>query len=718
MAQPVWVLSVDLQTKTATFQSGLADAARSARGAFGEIKSGAGEMGQGVEYSMGEARHSAMALAEIFGGHMPRMVAGFIASIGPLGAALEAAFPFLAIALGAALLIEHLVKLHEAGEKLTEDQTKFGLTVLNAFNQLDQKMLQAEIRADELRKDHLGALKHQLELIDQQSMSELIRTFEELAKAADQTFGDLKTSWYEMGVGSGGAKHALDEFHNEYNKLLLTGKEEEAGGLLKGTLDQAVKLRDLQADAIKTKPQQSWTGGQDYDKVTRFQAIMTDLKKSDLDITDKSVKSQQALVDALQAQVEVASRVSALKRLEDSNAKTTTSTTINDERNKHADAVLKYNAAVNRMMTDDDKQANADLQRREHEAIEITQDGSAGRLAAISAALQEEEAYGRQGTEFYASLVAERVALVHKMTQEEGRLQAEAGREAADNDLKMGELQLSALKQYFAMRDSSLRANIERETAEQIQLANAEFELKKKALQKEVSALDTGSQEYQNKLRALQDKERQLVQQHENELTQIKERATLERNRRILSAEDQFENSMARGMASALMGHETFAKMITSLGDQVASGMIENAVKSLIADDMTRERDAAFAARKAFMAGMQLPFPANIVAAPILAAGAFASVMAFSGGGIVPGVGLGDVVPSVLTPGEAVLPKGLTESLTRAGRSGSDGASHVTHVHFRPVVHALDSDGVDKVLTKHADKIQKHVSNAVRRMNK
>ncbi len=71
MAQPVWVLSVDLQTKTATFTSGLSDAARSARGSFNEIRDGAKEMSDGVRgasgqmnYSMMEARHSVMILAK------------------------------------------------------------------------------------------------------------------------------------------------------------------------------------------------------------------------------------------------------------------------------------------------------------------------------------------------------------------------------------------------------------------------------------------------------------------------------------------------------------------------------------------------------------------------------------------------------------------------------------------------------------------------------
>src|SRR5579862_4952519 len=120
MAQPVWVLSVDLTTKTATFTSGLADAAKGARSSFNDIKSGAQDMGRETSYSMMEARHGVMILGEEFGVHLPRALTSFIASLGPVGAAMEAAFPFLAIILGATLLLEHLSKLHAEGQKLTE----------------------------------------------------------------------------------------------------------------------------------------------------------------------------------------------------------------------------------------------------------------------------------------------------------------------------------------------------------------------------------------------------------------------------------------------------------------------------------------------------------------------------------------------------------------------------------------------------------------------
>ena len=201
MAQPVWVLSVDLQTKTATFQSGMADAAKSARGSFNDIKQGAGEMGRDVGANMGEARHGVMLLGEEFGVHLPRALTTFISSIGPIGAAMEAAFPFLAIIVGATLLIEHLAKVKEEGEKLTASQEHFGVVTANVLNQLDDKLLQAGIRADELNGDHLAALEKQLQLIDHQSLKELVQSFEELAKASDATMMLLKTSWYQVGSG-------------------------------------------------------------------------------------------------------------------------------------------------------------------------------------------------------------------------------------------------------------------------------------------------------------------------------------------------------------------------------------------------------------------------------------------------------------------------------------------------------------------------------------
>src|SRR4051812_32728408 len=122
--------------------------------------------------SMTEARHGVILLGEEFGVHLPRGVTSFLASLGPVSAVMEAAFPFLAILVGATLLIEHLVKLREEGRKLTESQVQFGSTVCTVLGNLDAKLLEAGIRTDELNHNHLAALNKQLELIDHQSMNE------------------------------------------------------------------------------------------------------------------------------------------------------------------------------------------------------------------------------------------------------------------------------------------------------------------------------------------------------------------------------------------------------------------------------------------------------------------------------------------------------------------------------------------------------------------
>ena len=83
-----------------------------------------------------------------------------------------------------------------------------------------------------------------------------------------------------------------------------------------------------------------------------------------------------------------------------------------------------------------------------------------------------------------------------------------------------------------------------------------------------------------------------------------------------------------------------------------------------------------------------------------------------------PGVGNRDSVPAMLTPGEAVLPKRLTDNLMHSNDRTSSGAQEV-HVHHHNTfnVHAMDSEGVDRVLEKHSDTFEKHFSNHVRKMN-
>jgi hypothetical protein len=112
------------------------------------------------------------------------------------------------------------------------------------------------------------------------------------------------------------------------------------------------------------------------------------------------------------------------------------------------------------------------------------------------------------------------------------------------------------------------------------------------------------------------------------------------------------------------------------------------------------------------------PWPIDM-GAPAFGATMLGAAMAFEYGGIVPGVTTGDSVPALLTPGEAVLPKSLTEGLQNAARSGNMGGSPEVHVHIHQTNHvqALDSEGVERVLNEHKDTLAQHFNDHVRRMN-
>jgi hypothetical protein len=325
-----------------------------------------------------------------------------------------------------------------------------------------------------------------------------------------------------------------------------------------------------------------------------------------------------------------------------------------------------------------------------------------------------------QSTSFYRELSTQKAEVVRKSAEEEAKQTAEGGKLMAEQTQKMGELTLAAQKESTALADSSRRMTAQQQMQQAITQANAEYALKLTGFAQEAAALDKSGKDYENKLTEIQNKQKQLVQEHENEITQIKDKATEEQNQKQLSALTQLENMTAQGLTQVLMRHQSFAAMMSSVGNQVVSGMMQTALKSMMTLDMDKEKQAASAARTMFLAGSKFPFPANIVAAPVMGAAAFASMMAFQDGGVVPGVGRGDIVPAMLAPGEGVVPGGVMDGLSKMARSGSMGGGDHFHVtaHFAPHVHAVDSDGVDTLLTKHAGKFQKHFEQTLRKMNK
>jgi hypothetical protein len=689
---------VDLQTRTATFQSGMSDAAKSANGAFKDIKKGAQDMAVETGHSMGEARHGIMLLGEEFGIHLPRGITSFLASLGPVAGIMEAAFPFLAIAVGATLLIEHLVKIHEEAEKAAESHVQFGIAANKAFEGLDDKLLRAGMEMDNLTGDHLGALKKELELIDHASLAELMSTFNIFDKAADATFAHLKASWYSIAAGSNGAKNALDDFKLQYEALLAQGKDKEASDLLAGTLQSAKESKKVMEQSASSMGM----GG----------------------FNEKQLTAQTSLIDALNAQVTAEGKINALKQAQDNLATAKTDKTMggeDDKKWKELAREAKQEADDAQKAWDEAyKAAVSKLQESEREKIEATEKGSKARLAAIDAAIKEEQSKGLQETGYYKSLLSERVNLTREMGEEEKRVKAESDREDAGFANKMDLLRLQAAEENALHALAMEQATDRERLAAALHFENEKYENQQQAYARDIAALDKTGRDYEVKLKQIQDRETELTQEHENKITAIKDQAAQQQQSKQQAAMQRMENGFAQGFLHVLEGHQSFASMMSTIGQQVVSSVIEQAIAEKTAGDSTKMSDAAHAARKMFIAGSNFPFPANIIAAPLLGATAFAAMMAFEQGGIVPGVGRGDTVPAMLTPGESVIPKRLTEQLSHAAQhGGGEGGSKTVHVHLHQTNHmsAIDGAGVESMLQNNAEQFTRHVHNELRKRN-
>ncbi len=194
----------------------------------------------------------------------------------------------------------------------------------------------------------------------------------------------------------------------------------------------------------------------------------------------------------------------------------------------------------------------------------------------------------------------------------------------------------------------------------------------------------------------------------------------------------QFTNSFSQGMAHSIVMGRGFGQTMQQVGAQflesMLSALIKYEIQSLITDRVrlasTVSTNAAASASSrasdsvnklsaaktaAAKAMTTVPFPFDLVVAPLV----FAAALSFETGGKIPG-GSG-AVPIIGHAGETVVTKALTDRVERSEGRGGAGAMHM---HYSPQVHALDSEGVDRVLTKHGTTFRRHVEAQIRQMNR
>jgi hypothetical protein len=407
-------------------------------------------MGTEVRGELNEARDTTELLGEAVGVRLPRAVGRFLADLPGVGTALNAAFGAFAIIFlieWVAKGIEKIVEMREETHKLELAQETFGAAVANSFGSLDEKLLSAQIKADELAGDHFGALKKELELIDHQSLAELEHQFQILASAADALFKQLETSWYTFNLGSKGAEAALKDFKAQYDLLLATNQKDKASDLLQGTKKSAEDVLTLmqQFQALSKFPTDTWeqTNQKSAEEVKilgQLKALGVDINESKartFGIDEKTLKSQEDLVAVLNAQANAQKEIADIA----SQNKANKTTEAANKAAEDADRIFKAQAEAQKRADDqEDKEEDdrrnkfiASFEEQEKEKIAATRQGSQERIQIIDAAIKDEEAHGFQDTAFYKSLQVQKVQAVQARIAQQQKAEQDADKQELSN---------------------------------------------------------------------------------------------------------------------------------------------------------------------------------------------------------------------------------------------------------------------------------------------
>ena len=762
-------LIVKIQAETAAFRADLGKVKSDLDG----LKDKAGETGSGVASSFSHAGEGAGGLRNqiglldnaIRGAHaqaMADLIRRFsdtkaVMTLLPI-AATGAAFVVmggLAVE-GIKKIVEIMHSAREATEKTREAQNKLGGTIGSVGTSLRDKLLEAGIQADDLSGNHLAAVKKQLELIDHQSMAELSQTFETLAGAADQSFALLKAHWYEFSAGGEGAKHSLESFQSRYEMLLKTGKTDEANKLLDEKIARERTILDLQKQAAST----AGNGMQQMDRRAAAIKQMVGLTGDVVGYTDKEIQAEQDLVDILQAQVNARATIKqtavikkqtvthkadlsglaeeaayqkvvaegieqhqqALIRLARTKAETALAANKGGEDNTDGGQLAAQKAAIEAGRDDSIAAAKAELVAKQ--ASYNADIKAAGSNVAKKKELNAQWANEQRATaDSIVQITAEANKQIVALDREAANQSAAAARAAAqqgyDDVLRMAIA--SAQRKEKAEEESAknlqaLHRRTDAETlASQIQAVQQETNSEVAAYNQRLKSLDKFASDYQKKYKELQDKIKQLEQTGDDQVTRLKQDALQKQVIAVTSAEDKMRDTIATDITHSIVMNKSLALAFRQTGEQMA----EAAIKNLIMMELTGNKQKLINAKTAY--GNAFAAMSGIPPAPMwgyaAGAAAFASVMSFEIGGKIPGSS--GPVPIIGHAGETVVTKSLTDRVERAEAHGGGNGTGGNHsFHFNPTVHAMDAEGVDRVLTKHNNVFQRHVASTMRKRNR
>jgi hypothetical protein len=661
-------------------------------------------MGAGVSGSMREARGSLMLIEERLGVHIPRELNTLIAQIPGLAAAFEALLPVVG-AVFAVGVIANFVEAHaKAAKEIADGWKGIGSTFHDTMANLDDELLQARVQADNLAGHTLAAVQLQLQIINNQTLTGIIGEFKKAENEADNLLKKMDSGWFMKFLGSvdtGPAQEMLLKVREGLDAIREAGGKDETPKsvalLTKAAQDaqgEFDKLREKQREAagvVKDSPQDKFLAAHLTDQAKAWQDVSTVLREQTIEAKErfKTAEVKESNVTTEEAKKTEGAWDKAfaglVKRIGDARTKAQESAASISE------AQIKATEAVSKLGSHDALDSN--LNKTNQAALVSGYQISLGKQkdaldSAHALGLLSEAAYYEDLKRIYQQ----------------------------EHAAKMQSLQIEM--EQTEEPDKKLRIQ-QQMTAETIRFNS------------ELSKSDTSAAKFASSWKS-------YFAEMDTAQKQFARNMRVELQGSIRDVSQGFSS----GFAKMIVEGKSLGASMQQVAGQVAEHWIESLMKQMIAHEMTTAAHivgnqamavsdkttsamsqlaaAKAGAAKAFQAMAGIPIVGPALGA-VAAVGAFSLMMAFEKGGIVPGVTVGDTVPAMLTPGEAVLPKALTEHLTNAAKFGkSDGDSGHTHFHHHAsyTIHAIDGPSVQTMLTKHADTFQAHFHSQVRRMNK
>ena len=224
---------------------------------------------------------------------------------------------------------------------------------------------------------------------------------------------------------------------------------------------------------------------------------------------------------------------------------------------------------------------------------------------------------------------------------------------------------------------------------------NAEYSTELGLLQKELQINGLKLAQRQEILNKIQE----LEQKHATEITKIQQKAAADALASWKGVTDASGNAVSSQVSALLKGTETFGDAMKNIGLDLATQVIENAIKSIAASAAQ-----AFAGTFGFLAPIMGPAAAGPAAA------SEATVMAAAGGLASLDVGtwgLPSDGPIMAHRGETIIPAFESGQFREAmANMSSGGGSGDVHLH----VHAIDAAGVADFFRQHGSTLAKEVA--------